>query len=134
MPDWSIKIVPAASGGGAAFQPNLQGYNPGEALPAQQDDLVSWNNTTNDEHQPWPTDSSYKPLSEADVLPRGGPNYLSDPISAGESSRPAYNVTQPTPPPPATPPDTWTVYYYCKLHPDTKTERGSIEAIALPTA
>lgn len=130
MPDWSIKIVPSQSGSGAAFQPDLQGYNPGDPLPAQQDDLVSWNNTTDDEHQPWPTDSNYNPLSEADVLPRGGPNYLSDPIPGGDSSRPAYNVTQPS----STPaPDTWIVYYYCKLHPDIESERGTIAAIAPPT-
>src|SRR5437763_2386969 len=65
MADWSIKIVPAASGGGAAFQPDLQGYKPGQALPAQQDDLVTWNNTTNEAHQPWQTDSNYEPLSDA---------------------------------------------------------------------
>ena len=130
MPDWSIKIVPASSGGGAAFQPNLQGYDQGDPLPAQQNDLVSWNNTTHDTHQPWPTDSNYNPLSDAEVMPRGGPNYLSDPIPAGDPSRPAYNVTQPSTTPP---PGNWTIYYYCKLHPDITTERGTIEAIALPT-
>jgi hypothetical protein len=130
MPDWSIKIVPASSGDGAAFQPNLQGYNQGDPLPAQEDDLVSWNNTTADAHQPWPTDSNYNPLSEADVLPRGGPNYLSDSIPGGDPSRPAYNVTKPEASPPV---QNWTVYYYCKLHPDIETERGTIEATALPT-
>jgi hypothetical protein len=127
MPDWSIKIVPASSGSGAAFQPDLPGYSPGDALPAQEDDLVSWNNTTHDTHQPWPTNSSYNPLSEAEVLPRGSVNYLSDPIPAGEPSTPAYNVSAPSSAPPA-----WTVYYYCKLHPTITSERGTIEATVLP--
>ncbi len=129
MPDWSIKIVRASSsGGGAAFQPDIPGYDPGDPLPAQEDDLVSWNNTTDDTHQPWPTDSSYNPLSEAEVLPRGSVNYLSDPIPGGEPSTPAYNVSAPGSAPP-----TWTVYYYCKLHPTITSERGTIEATVLPT-
>ncbi len=119
MPDWSIKIVSASSGGGAAFQPDLQGYSQGDPLPAQQDDLVSWNNTTDDTHQPWPTDSNYNPLSEADVLPRGSANYLSDPIPAGESSRPSYDVAQPD-----DSPQTWIVYYFCKLHPTLENRAG----------
>jgi hypothetical protein len=134
MPDWSIKIVPAATGDGAAFQPDLQGYEPGDPLIAQQDDLVTWSNTTNDTHQPWPTDPNYNPLSEADVLPRGSANYLSDPIPPDESSRPSYDVAQPTPPPPAKPPNNWTVYYFCKLHPDIETERGTIQASTPPTS
>lgn len=128
MADWSIKIVPATSGSGAAFQPDVPGYNSGDPLPAQEDDLVSWNNTTHDTHQPWPTDSSYNPLSEAEVLPRGSVNYLSDPIPGGEPSTPAYNVSAPSSAPP-----TWTVYYYCKLHPTITSERGTIEATVLPT-
>src|SRR5687767_12604164 len=95
MADWSIKIVPATSGPGAAFQPDLQGYGPGDPLPAQQDDLVTWGNWTDDTHQPWPTDSDYNPLPETQVLPRGSANYLSDPIPPGESSRPSYDVALP---------------------------------------
>ena len=129
MPDWSIKIVPASSGGGAAFQPDIQGYNQGDPAPAQQDDLVTWNNTTDDTHQPWPTDSNYNPLSDADVLPRGSATYLSDPIPAGKSSRPSYDVAQPD-----GSPQTWIVYYFCKLHPTIDTERGSIEATIPPFA
>jgi len=128
MADWSIKIIPASTGNGAAFAPDIQGYGPGDALPAQQDDLVSWNNTTDDTHQPWPTDSSYNPLSEADVLPRGSANYLSDPIPGGQSSRPSYDVALPS-----GSPQTWTVYYFCKLHPDIETERGTIAATQPPT-
>jgi hypothetical protein len=131
MPDWSIKIVNSSTGKGAAFQVDLQGYAPGDPLPAQQDDLVSWNNTTKKTHQPWPTDSNYDPLPESEVLPRGSANYLCDPIPPGESSTPAYDVAQPQT---TTPPVTWTVYYYCKLHPDIETERGSIEASVPPTS
>lgn len=129
MPDWSIKIVPASSGTGAAFQPDLQGYKPGDALIAQQDDLVTWSNMTKHTHQPWMTDSNYNPLSDAAVLPRGSANYMSDPIPAGESSRPSYDVSQP----PAQP-NSWTVYYFCKLHPTIETERGTIEASIPPTS
>lgn len=126
MADWSIKIIPASEG--AAFVPDIQGYGPGDALPAQQDDLVSWNNTTDETHQPWPTDASYQPLSEADVLPRGSAKYLSDPIPPGDSSTPAYDVALP-----AASPTNWIVYYYCKLHPDVEMERGTIEATVAPT-
>lgn len=122
MPDQLIKIVPSNSGAGAAFQPDLQGYLAGDPLPAQQGDIVSWNNTTDDTHQPWPTDSNYNPLSEAVVLPRGGPNYLSDPIPASLPSTPAYVVAQPG-----------TIYYYCKLHPTITSERGTIEATVSPS-
>jgi|SRR6185369_11117230 len=134
MADWSIRIVPAKSGGGAAFVPDLAGYGPGDALPAQQDDLVTWGNETDETHQPWPTDCNYVPMSEAQVLPRGSANYLSDPIPPQESSRPSYDVSQPTPPPPAKPPTEWTVYYCCRLHPDVETERGTIEATVVPTS
>ena len=128
MPDWSIKIVPANSGSGAAFQPDIQDYEQGDPLIAQQDDLVTWSNKTGNTHQPWMTDSSYNPLSEADVMPRGSANYMSDPIPSGESSRPSYDVAQPN-----SQPNNWTVYYFCKLHPTIETERGTIEASIPPT-
>lgn len=127
MADWSIRIVPAASGGGAAFQPDIQGYEPGDPLPAQQDDLVTWNNTTNQSHQPWQTDESYEPISPDP--PRGSKNYLSDPIPPRQSSRPSYDVSAP-----AGSPDSWTVYYYCNLHPTVETERGTIQATAVPSS
>lgn len=131
MPDWSIKIVPSSSGNGAAFMPDLKGAKQGDPLPAQQDDLVTWNNTTKDTHQPWPTDANYQPLPDSAVLPRGSSGYLSDPIPGGESSRPSYDVSQPPGPPP---PDSWTVYYFCKLHPMVTTERGTISATIVPTS
>ena len=128
MSQWSIKIVAAASGKGAAFQPNVPGYNQGDALPAQDGDAVFWSNMTADTHQPWPTHSDYSPLSEADVLPRGSANYLSDPIPGQEPSTPLYNVAQPSPTQ-----NNWTVYYYCRLHPTIETERGTIAATVRPT-
>jgi hypothetical protein len=130
MPDWSIKIVPASSGGGAAFQPDLHGAKPGDPLQAQQDDLVSWNNTTQEVHQPWQTDSNYQPLSEAWVATHPF-LYMSDPIPAGMSSSPSYDVAQPGDQPP---PQSWTIYYFCKTHPTRTTERGTIKATVVPTS
>lgn len=128
MPDWSIKIVQLDSGE-TVFVPDLQGAQPGDPLQTWQDDLVSWNNTTNKTHQPWPTDSSYQPLPDSQVLPRGSATYMSDEIPPGESSTPSYDVP---PPPAANPPlETWTIYYCCKKHP---TEHGTIVATTVPTS
>lgn len=125
MPDWSIKIV-TGNDGKETFTP--------ATLQAEQDDLVSWNNTTKQTHQPWPTDSNYNPLPPSQVK-RGNAVYLSDPIPPGESSRPSYDVAQP---PAGTtgqpPPTSWTVYYYCRKHPGEVTERGTIKAKVVPVA
>lgn len=118
MPDWSINII--TSGGGAAFVPAVDGAKPGDPLNTMQDDLVTWNNKTKQTHQPWPATQSGSPLPD-DQVPRNSPLYLSDPIPGGESSRPTYDVSQPTDATP--PPSVWTVYYICKLHPD---EQGTI--------
>jgi len=129
MPDWSIKIVQA--GGGAAFVPDLYGAKPGDPLQAQQDDLVTWNNTTDDPHQPWPSDANYNPDKD---VPRGSAKYLSDVIPPQGSSRPSYDVAQPPAEPPSTTaPSTWTVYYCCKLHPTVASERGTIVGTVPPT-
>jgi hypothetical protein len=143
MPDWSIKIVPASSGGGAAFQPDVGGAKPGDPLQAQQDDLVSWNNTTQETHQPWQTDSNYQPLSVAWVSAH--PDlYMSDPVPADMPSSPAYDVAQPStflpapyvtnPPPTAQPNSSWTIYYFCKTHPNRTSERGTINATVQPSS
>lgn len=130
MPDWSIKIVPSAAGGGATFMPDLHGAKPGDPLQAQQDDLVSWNNTTTEVHQPWQTDSNYQPLSQAWV--KTHPYlYMSDPIPAQQSSSPSYDVAQPGD---QSPPPSWTIYYYCKTHPTRATERGTIKATIIPSS
>jgi plastocyanin len=121
MPDWSIKIVPSGRGKAAAFVPDLQGAKPGDPLQAQQDDLVTWNNTTNRTHHPWPTDSNYNPLPASQVSEALG-NYLSDPIEGGESSRPSYDTSQPG-----------TIYYCCIKHESVKSERSMIIVTAVPT-
>lgn len=108
MPDWSVKIIPDANGAPAAIVPDLRGSNPGDPLQAQVDDLVSWNNTTDQTCQPWPTDANYKPLPDDQVSEANG-NYLSDPIPAGMSSRPRYNVAMPN----WLTPSDGNVIYYC---------------------
>ena len=117
MPDWSIKIVPNPSGVANA---------PGrfEPLEANLDDIVSWNNTTKDEHQPWPTDSNYQPLN---VTP-DSPEYLSDEISPGQPSA-AYDLIMPATVDPVT--GIGTLYYYCKCHP---AEHGTIKVKPIPQA
>jgi hypothetical protein len=122
MPDWTIKIVPSSTGG-AKFSPS--------ALQTQQDDLVCWNNTTKETHQPWPTDDEYNPLD----VSRSDPQYLSDEIPPNRSSRPSYDVAQPPAPSKGVPPPAnWTVYYYCATHPDRDIERGQILAQQTPTS
>ena len=89
MPDWSIKITNV--GGTPAFVPDLIGAKPGLALVAQVDDLVTWNNTTDQPHWPWPTDPSFNPLPDAQVSVQMG-NYLlgsdsAQPVVASELRR-----------------------------------------------
>jgi plastocyanin len=111
MAVWSIKIEPGnAPDAPAKFVPQLQEGGP-QGLLARAGDLVSWNNATDEAHQPWPTDANYKPLTPAQVGPRGGENYLSDEIPPDHSSRPSWVVT-------VSPVTQNTIYYCCKLHPD----------------
>ena len=112
MSDQLITIDDADEGPGACFSP----------LSAQQNDVVCWNNNTNETHQPWPLDAKGNPLP-ASSIPRGSANYLSDPIPPGRSSRPSYIVVQPSGNPP-----TWTLNYYCATHPKRTNERGTISA------
>ena len=126
MPDWSIKIVETKKG--VAFQPDLQGYEPGASLPAQQDDLVTWANTTGQTHQPSMTDANYNPITPDPV--RGAKNYMSDPIPPDQSSRPDWDVIGPSNPSD----QNWIIYYFCKLHPNEHSERGTIQASAVPTS
>jgi plastocyanin len=130
MPDWSIKIVPADNPtpqAPAAFVPDLIGKKAGNPLSAQVDDLVTWNNTTNDAHWPWPADQNGNPLPDAQVSTANG-NYLSDQIPALRSSRPSYDVKLPSTAS-ATVPPTGTLSYCCKLHPQ---ERGTIDVTGIP--
>ncbi len=114
MADWLVNIVLSDSGE-TSFE--VDGSTQGQSLDAHQDDLVTWNNQTNHEHQPWQTDSSYDPL------PNGS---LVDPIPKGQPSV-TYNCSSP-----AANPQHWTVYYYCRNHPDNPKERGSINVAAWP--
>jgi hypothetical protein len=132
--DWSINI--SKSGTGAAFIPDFPNAQQGEPLKAHQDDLVTWYNMTDDDHQPWQTDSNYNPCPNSS---------LSALIPAGESSD-SYDCAPPTDPtdpcspsidptnPPGPAPQTWTIYYYCNRHPDDPNERGSINVAAEPTS
>jgi hypothetical protein len=114
--DWSINII--KTGKGVAFVPDFPGAKQGDPLQATQDDLVTWNNMTDDEHQPWQTDSNYTQLAKSN---------LSAPIPGGQPSD-TYDCASPNPKPPA--PQTWTVYYSCKNHPDNPNERGTINVAA----
>jgi plastocyanin len=116
MADWLVNIVTGASGD-AEFVVGLPGAQQGQPLQADQDDLVTWNNETDDEHQPWQTDEDYEPVETSD---------LSDLIKPGQSSD-NYDCAQPSGSPPQ-----WTIYYYCNRHPDNPKERGSIQVAALP--
>jgi hypothetical protein len=112
--DWSIQIVPAETGGDAAFVPDIAGAKPGDPLLAGSSDLISWNNRTADEHQPWPADHTYAPLS--DGLVKAQPqNLLSNAIPAWTPSTPAFTTPIQA--------STLTINYICKIHPQ---ERGQI--------
>ena len=128
MPEWSIRIVPVDPNnrsGSAQFEP--QNAPVGQPLATWDGDTVTWNNTTDTAHQPWPTDANYNPLP---VTP-GTTAYMSDDIAARQGSRPIYSVNLPkTDPPPQLP---YMVYYHCKDHPDDPHERGRISIVPPPT-
>ena len=109
MPDWSIKITP---------NPVAVAGQPGVFAPQQANagDNVSWNNATKDQHQPWPTDKNYNPLT---ITPTS-PKYLSDVIEPGTSSD-AFSLSMPADVDPKT--GIGTLYYCCALH---KAEHGTI--------
>jgi hypothetical protein len=111
MPDWSVKIVPARTGEGASFVP--------DTIDAWQDDLVSWNNTTGETHQ----------VELVEIVWAAGtstPSFETEPIPKQGSSRPSYDVAQPSPSA-----STWVVHYRCKLHPQ---EQATINATVYPTS
>lgn len=133
MPDWSIRIVPvdpSKPGGSAQFVP--QNGSPGQALATWDGDTVTWNNTTDAAHWPWPANSSYVP--DPTVQP-GTTAYMTDDIPARQGSRPTYSINLPVPqagqPPTPIP---YIVYYCCKDHPDDPNERGTISIIPVPTS
>jgi plastocyanin len=116
MADWLVNIVIGASGQ-AQFVVGLPGAKQGQPLKADQDDLVCWNNETNDTHQLWETDSNYDPVGQSSLPGAVKPGMSSD----------NYDCAQPT-----WQPASWTIYYYCSLHPQNILERGSIQVAALP--
>jgi hypothetical protein len=116
MADWLVNIVEEVNGQ-AKFVVGLPGCQQGQPLQADQDDLVSWYNQTNDSHQIWQTDSDYNPL---------GQSALPGLVKPGQPSN-TYDCAQP-----AWLPASWTIYYYCSLHPHNELERGSIQVAALP--
>ena len=109
MPVWSIKIVAGAAGAPAKFIADNPAIPAGNPLLVFAGDLVSWNNTTGDRHQPWPTDSNFVKLTDAQVGTHGEPNYLSDEIPAHQSSTPSWTAV-------ASPITAKTIFYCCKLH------------------
>ncbi|HUP63144.1 MAG TPA: hypothetical protein VNA69_22325 [Thermoanaerobaculia bacterium] len=117
MPDWSIKItlIPSPStpseGPTTGFVPSPQ--------QVLVDDLISWNNQTNGEHQPWPLDSNGKPAATG---------WGVNPVPKDASSNPAYNVASSP---------TGIVKYGCKLHLDSEgkaIEVGELEVLTQPPA
>jgi hypothetical protein len=116
MPDWSIKIV-GKPGEQAKFVVDSNDVNPGDPLVAATDDLVSWNNTTDDTHRPWPANSDGTPILPESAVPRDSTYYLSDLIPPRSSSRPSWLV------PKNAPDGSTTMRYCCLLHPN---EQGQI--------
>jgi hypothetical protein len=98
---WSVTIVPGSPC--ARFEVDAYGQS-GSDLQAENGDIVSWNNQTNDEHQP----------VVAPTVPGGDPTPLCDVIGGFESSTPGYIVGS-------------TVAYYCKFH---EAETGSITVVS----
>jgi hypothetical protein len=131
MPEWSIKIVPVDPKnptGSAQFVP--QNASTGQPLATWDGDLVTWNNTTDAAHWPWPANPDYTPQNEVQVQP-GNTNYMSDNIAARQGSRPTYSVNLPANWPAPAP---YIVYYCCRDHPNDPNERGAISIIPPPTS
>lgn len=96
-----------------------QGGNPFSAV---NNDFIKWNNFAAEPHQPWPADANFNPLP----VPPGSPYFPSAVIPAGGSS-PLYTLA-----PPAANPPSWTLNFFCKLHPNNQSERGSIAVTPPP--
>jgi len=98
---WSITINASSP----YFVADVYGTDPGDPLQAENNDVISWNNQTDDEHQPYQTDENYNPTGPA----------LCDVIAAYQSSFPGFVPNGYT--------ATTTIYYYCQKHTD---EHGQI--------
>lgn len=114
--NFSVLIVPV--GASAAFKPDLAGAQPGQPLGVLLGDNVTWNNTTDFEHQPWPTNGAGGALLP-EAQARADGVYLSDPVAPGSPSAPTFNVKP-------TNTSQTTIFYGCAKHPTDATERSSI--------
>ena len=134
MPDWSIKIVPNRSPGQPPqLVPDLVGAKPGDPLQAQEGDLVSWNNTTGQPYQPWPTDQNGTLQAVGGKMPPA-PQFqqpfpklfLSNMIPKNRSSI-GYGVVMPT---------TGNVVFYCLIDANGQATkaRGQIVVSKMPPA
>ncbi len=101
MPDWSIKI----EGKLAVFTPDIDGTPSGAPLKVVEGDLVSWNNTTDEQHWPVPDD------------PDTYGDFITEPVDPDSSST-AYQVIAKA---------GTTVSYHCRLHP--KEEKGQMVVV-----
>lgn len=105
--DWSILITPGeTTDDPAVYTPNLPNQTPGEPLQAGNADIISWNNRTSEEHQPWPVVNGQK-LTEEEAKAQG--LYLADVIPPWTSSTPGYVTT-------ATVGKNVTIDYTCTFH------------------
>src|SRR5688500_17161684 len=105
---WSINIIDGDSC--AVFAPDTFKGNPGDPLQAQNKDVVSWSNRTEQVHQPWPATDDW----QVDQDGQG----LCEAIQPWTASTPAYIVTDNAPK---------TINYVCLIHPD---EHGQIVVVA----
>jgi plastocyanin len=109
---WSIQIT------SSGFEVDAYGQS-GSTLNCQNGDVVSWNNQTTQEHQPYQTDSNYQPTGPqlCDVI-EGRVNASSTPGFIPDLEDAEGNAT------------TGQIYYYCQLHPTDQNERGILNVVA----
>lgn len=108
--DWSIMIV--TSNGSVQFQPDVPNSKPGDPLQAGNGDLISWNNRTGENHQPWAIDPKTGQPFDSEAAAKAASLYLSDDVEKWQSSSPAFPTTA-----------DGTINYICRHHPD---ETGQI--------
>lgn len=103
---WSITIV--SNSGVTTFEVDAFGQS-GNSLAAGTQDILCWNNQTDEAHWPWQTDDTY-------VIGSGANTQLCDDLPAWGTSNPGY-VTGKVP---------TTIYYACKDHPKATSEQGTV--------
>jgi hypothetical protein len=85
----------------------------GPNLQCQNGDIISWNNQTNETHQPAQTNQQHSDTGPA----------LCDLIEPFKSSSPGYVPDTEQDPP-------QTIYYYCSVHPRRAQEYGHLNVVA----